>query len=314
MMTILQTLSATLPVIFLVLVGILIRLGHVLKAETIEDLKHLVVKVTLPLLLFRAFAGMTFEVHYVVIVVSVFLACCLVMFMSARFPAVPGLNSRFSSFLMAGFEAGMLGYALFSSMYGDANIGRFAVIDLGQVLFVFFILIPRLEWMHAERIDWRHTLLNFIKTPVIIGIFAGILANLSGLYSLSIGNDLFSSFFRTIEILAGLTTPLVAIVIGYQLNFHAGKLIPAFQTVLLRLAVWVLLALGFNALVIRNGLGLDRTFEAAVLLMAVLPAPFVIPFYLNEDDLVERDTILNVLSIGTILALVGGILIRITLH
>jgi hypothetical protein len=68
--------------------------------------------------------------------------------------------------------------------------------------------------------------------------------------------------------------------------------------------------LGFNALVMRPVLGLDRTFEAAVLLMAVLPGPFVIPLYLKEGEQDERAYIVNTLSLGTLAALAAAVLVR----
>src|SRR5690606_1219245 len=104
---------------------------------TIQDIKRLIVSVSLPLVLFRAFATMTFEPRYLVIVASLFLSCTLVMFATARLHFLPGLRSPYASYLMAGFEAGMLGYAIFSSIYGADNVSYFAVVDLGQVLFVF---------------------------------------------------------------------------------------------------------------------------------------------------------------------------------
>jgi len=309
-MTSLETLSSTLPIIFLVLAGILIRATHLIQPEAVADIKKLVVNVTLPLLLLKAFATMTFELRYLLIVSIIFLACTLVMFLTARLRVVPGLTSRYASYLMAGFEAGMLGYALFSSIYGAENISRFAVIDLGQVLFVFFVLITRLKFQQERRLNASETLLTFLKSPVIIAILAGILMNLSGAYLALAGWPITDSLLKTAEILAGLTTPLVALVIGYELRFQRGGLLQPFLTVLIRLGVWVVLALALNHLVIRQLLGLDRLFEAAVLLMALLPAPFVIPLYLQESDLSERDYILNTLSLGTITALVGAIVVR----
>jgi len=309
-MTSLETLSSTLPIIFLVLAGILIRATHLIQPEAVADIKKLVVNVTLPLLLLKAFATMTFELRYLLIVSIIFLACTLVMFLTARLRVVPGLTSRYASYLMAGFEAGMLGYALFSSIYGAENISRFAVIDLGQVLFVFFVLITRLKFQQERRLNASETLLTFLKSPVIIAILAGILMNLSGAYLALAGWPITDSLLKTAEILAGLTTPLVALVIGYELRFQRGGLLQPFLTVLIRLVVWVVLALALNHLVIRQLLGLDRLFEAAVLLMALLPAPFVIPLYLQESDLSERDYILNTLSLGTITALVGAIVVR----
>jgi len=74
--------------------------------------------------------------------------------------------------------------------------------------------------------------------------------------------------------------------------------------------VWVALAVGFNALMIRGILELDPVFEAAVLLMAVLPAPFVIPLYLKQEETGERDYIVNTLSLGTVAALAGVVIVR----
>jgi malate permease and related proteins len=309
-MNTLQTIGATLPVILLVLLGILIRKIQLISAEAIRDLKKLVVNITLPLLLFKAFATMVFEPRYVLIVAAIFLACTLVMFLSSKLGFLPGLTSMYSSFLMAGFEAGMLGYAIFGSIFGEASIPHFAVIDLGQVLFVFFILITSLAVLQGRRLTPGQTLLNFLKSPVILGILAGIIANFSGLYRLISGDALASSLTTTVSILGGLTTPLVAIVIGYELQFQKGRMTLPLQTVALRLVVWVGLAIVFNALVIRQWLGLDRNFEAAVMLMAILPAPFVVPFYLRDDHKEEQDYILNVLSIGTVIALIGGAIIR----
>ena len=309
-MTSLQTLASTLPIIFLVLAGILIRTLGLLQPEAAAGFKKLVVNITLPLLLLKAFATMTFELRYLLIVAVIFLACTLVMFLSAQLRFVPGLTSPYSSYLMAGFEAGMLGYALFSAIYGAEHISRFAVIDLGQVLFVFFVLITRLKFRQERRLNASETLLTFLKTPVIIAILAGILMNLAGIYQILAGWPVTDSLLRTAEILAGLTTPLVALVIGYELRFQRGGLLQPLLTVLLRLAVWVTVAVAFNFIIIRQLLGLDRLFEAAVLLMALLPAPFVIPLYLQENDLAERDYILNTLSLGTVVALIGGILVR----
>jgi len=309
-MNIIQTLTATLPVILLVLLGILIRRLNFLQAATVADFKKLVVNLTLPLLLFKAFATMQFEARYLLIVVLIFAACTLVMLLSSRLKSLPGLSSDYSSFLMAGFEAGMLGYAIFSSIYGEANLPYFAVVDLGQVLFVFFILITRLENHQGRQISLSQTFTTFLKSPVIIGILAGVVANFSGIYVALAGWELTLSVLKATEILAGLTTPLVALIIGYELRFEKSSLALPLLTVALRLVLWVGLALLFNFLVIRQSLGLSPTFEAAVLLMAILPAPFVVPFYLKAGESEERDYILNTLSLGTIVTLIGSVIIR----
>ncbi len=304
-----QTIVSILPVLLLVVLGILIRQAKIIQKSTIDDFQKLVVNITLPLLLFIAFSTMVFEVRYLLIVITVFLACTLVMILSSKSLSIPGMNSVYSSFLIAGFEAGMLGYAIFGTMYGKDNIPKFAVVDLGQVIFVFFVLVTRLENLRGVKFDPGKTFIKFLKSPVIIGILAGIVFNITGIYRLFTTSPITSSLLATADILAGLTTPLVAIVIGYGLTFEKGQLVKPLQTVILRLLIWISLALVFNYLVIKQFLGLDRVFEAAVLIMAILPAPFVVPFYLREDDPQDRNYILNTLTIGTIAALIGSTVI-----
>lgn len=309
-MTILETLATTLPVLFLVALGLLLRRIRLISAAAVAELKTLIVSLTLPLVLFKAFATMQFEIHYLWIILAVFLACTLVMLLAARLSFVPGLTSPYASYLMAGFEAGMLGYAVFGAIYGQNNISRFAVIDLGQVLFVFFVLVTRLEHHQGRRLNMGATLLNIIKTPVIVAILLGVTANLSGFYRLLEAQVLTASLLHTAELLAAMTMPLVGLVIGYELHFNRRSLGQSFLTVLLRLLVWVGLALALIHLLLRPLLGIDPLFEAAALVMAVLPAPFVIPLYLQKGAEKERDYILNTLSLGTLAALLGTVIIK----
>jgi predicted permease len=309
-MKIIETFSATLPVIMLVFVGIILQRVKLISRQTIDDLQRLVVNITLPLLLFKAFATMHFEARYFLLVTIIFSACTIVLFVSAKMIFIPGLKNPYASFLMAGFEAGMLGYAMFSAIYGGDNISYFAVIDLGQVLFVFFILITRLEIFQGRDFGLRRTLKNFFKTPVILGILAGGLVNALGVYNVLESQALTGSVLRAAEILAGMTTPLVAIVIGYGLQLRTRGLSEPVKTITLRLILWVVLALAFNYLVIRQLLGLNRMFEAAVLIMAILPAPFVVPFYLPSDNDESKEYILNTLSLGTVVALFASVIVR----
>ena len=41
---------------------------------------------------------------------------------------------------MTAFEVGMLGYAIYGGVFGQENLYRLAIVDLGQVLFVLFVL------------------------------------------------------------------------------------------------------------------------------------------------------------------------------
>ena len=74
-----------------------------------------------------------------------------------------------------------------------------------------------------------------------------------------------------------------------------------------RLTAWLVLAIPFAVFIVQGVLGLDPLFAAAVLTMAVLPPPFVIPLYMGSrpEDLAERDYVADTLSLATVVTLVA---------
>jgi hypothetical protein len=138
-------------------------------------------------------------------------AACVLVWLLARssWPKV-GFRSGYTPALLTGFEAGMMGYAIYGAVYGMDNIFKFAVVDLGQVLFVFFILVPWISQFATGRMSMRDTVAGFLKTPVIVAIFLGIIVNRLGLVEPLRTFAPTDAVFRTIEMLGAITTPLIA--------------------------------------------------------------------------------------------------------
>ena len=126
--------------------------------------------------------GATLKARHLAIVALVFAGCVLAL-LAGRLIGRAGWGCRSPYFptLMTGFEAGMMGYAIFAAVYGTANIFNFAVVDLGQVVFVFFVLVPFVQRLSTGAISFGQTLVGFLRTPVIVAIFLGIVFNRLGL-------------------------------------------------------------------------------------------------------------------------------------
>lgn len=304
-MVFLSALAQVLPVLLLILVGVALRRLNFVRPETIADFKKLIVNVTLPALLLLAFAQVTIAPQYVVIAVSVFAACVLALWLGHLVRPVLRSRSPYVPALMTGFEAGMMGYAIYTAVYGAANVFKFAIVDLGQVTFVFFVLVPMLERLATGGKPFRETVLNFFKTPVILAILGGLVLGQTGLYQALASFPVSNSFLIALTLLGALTTPLVTIVLGYELQLRAGALSKPVRAVLARLVWWVPVALLFDYFVIRQWLQLDTAFQAAVLTMALLPPPFVIPLFMpnaSEDDV---NLVVNSLTLATLVTLVA---------
>jgi hypothetical protein len=222
-----------------------------------------------------------------------------------------GVHSPYFPSLLTGFEAGMMGYAIFGAVYGAENIYKFGIVDLGQVLFVFFVLVPGLSRMAAPSgpSSFRFTLLGFLRTPVILAIVGGLLFQALGLTRLFTANPLLDGVLEAVRLVGAVTTPLVALVIGYELAFRPGALRAPALTAALRLLIWLPAGALFAWLVVGRLLGLDAIFQAAVLTMVLLPGPFVIPIFMRADAShlaqVEADAnyVVNTLTLGTLFTL-----------
>jgi malate permease and related proteins len=309
-MSYIEAFSTALPVILLVALGNLLARLHFFSPGTVDDIKKLVVNLTLPLLLFNAFATMAFEARFLVIVGLVFLACLAVMYAARLIRPAVGIPSPYFPYMMTGFEAGMMGYAIFGSLYGLEAIGAFAIIDLGQVLFVFLVLVPALQRTQAHRLALRDSLLFFLKTPVIVAILLGVAFNFTGLYDLMMNWAVTAGVISATNIMGAITMPLVALVLGYELRLQTRNLLRPLQTIGVRLLVWVPLGLLFNWLIIDRLLGLPPIFQAAVMMMFILPPPFVVPLFMRTATDEDRNYVLNSLSLATLVTLVAVIVIR----
>jgi hypothetical protein len=310
--------AKVLPILLLFGLGAFLRRRALLRATTVDDLRRLVINVTLPAALFLTFLRVTLQPEYALIVVSVFAACVAVLAAGPFIGRVVGIRSGLLPALLAGFEAGMVGYAIYGAVFGAENLYRFAIVDLGQVAFVFFVLVTWLTRREgADEARLRDTALTFGRTPVILAIASGIAGSAVGLDTALDASPIGQAVLATVGLVAAMTTPLICIVIGYATRLRRGSLGAPLRTVVVRMSLWVVLALMFNAVVIDGLLHLDRLFQAAVLTMAVLPPPFVIPLYLRRaapgDDAraADHEYVLSTLSLATVATLVAFVVVSV---
>ena len=307
-MAIIDAVSRVLPVLLLFGLGALLRRRGFFAESTVADLRRFVLAVTLPSALFLTFLRVSLDVRYLPIVVLVFAACVLMLLAGPGLARLVGVRSPYAGPLMTGFEAGMLGYAIYGGVFGPDALYRFGIVDLGQVLFVFFVLATVLTRRATGVMPGvRDTVVAFIRTPVIVAILAGVVGNLVGLGAILDSSTLTSALLATLALLGACTTPLIAVVIGYSTRLGRGALSRPARTVAIRLTAWVTLAVAFTVIVVQGLLGLDALFAAAVMTMAILPPPFVIPLYMGSrpEDEAERDYVADTLSLATVVTLVA---------
>lgn len=291
-----HVLYTALPVFAALFIGILCRNKNILSREGIDALKKLAVDITLPAVLFSAFATAEYGAKNLLVPLLVFILCIIALCLGFLLKKLTKCESRLMPYLMTGFEAGMLGYGLFTLLYPGQSSASFAIIDLGQVLFVFTVY----KGLLMGRGSGRELIRQAFESPVLWAIIAGMLFGITGLYSALKPSGAADIIDKLAEFIAAPTSCLILISIGYDLEFKETpwKRVISYtaQRVIVMAAIFAL-ALLIN----RHVLG-GIMHEGALLLMFILPAPYVLPIF--TDAVGERTDISSTLSVMTLLSLV----------
>ena len=296
--TVLQTI---LPVLLMLCIGMLCRSRGLISREGINALKSVVVNITLPAVLLSAFAATRYTLMDVIVPLMVFLTCLAAWALGKVGAKVFRMNSRFVPFLTTGFEAGMLGYALFTMLYGSARTAEFARIDLGQVLFVFTLYKILLGLDGRERASLGSLMKEMLLSPIIIAIVAGVLIGATGLYQALIPSGVSGIFDACTDFVSAPTSAIILLTIGYDLVLADIPWKKTGKVVALRCGIMLILGLLLIGLLKLLWPGANLT--AAVTVMFLLPPPFVLPVFADDAD--QRVYVSSALSVSTLVAIAG---------
>jgi len=304
-----EVIVKALPVILLIILGIILRSTQLIKKSTVDDLKKIVVNIALPSTLLLTFAGTQFQSKYLWIFICVFAVCICMLFAGMGIKKIINPGNKYYPALFAGFEAGMMGYALFTSFFGAENTYKFAIIDVGQVVFVFFVLVAFLQRQGGGKASAGKLLKGFVLSPIILSILFGILIGSTGLFAAVSSYPVTGAVTDTLKLLGSLTQPLICIVIGYELRIQAKNIRIPLVTVLLRMGILICLAFLINTFLIDKALHLDKSFQLAVYTMFLLPPPFVVPIYMSDSAEKEKEVVLATVSLHVLFSLAAFVIL-----
>ena len=296
-----QVLQTILPVVVMLAIGIICRRSGLISREGIGALKNVVVNITLPAVLLNAFAATSYTFMDVVVPLLMFGVCVIAWALGRAGGRLLHMPSRFVPFLTTGFEAGMLGYALFNMLYGADRTAEFARIDLGQVLFVFTLYKVLLGMAGDERADAWRLLKEMALSPIIIAIAAGVLLGATGLYRALTPSGVSGVLDACTSFVAAPTSAIILLTIGYDLVLDDIPWAETAKVVALRLAIMLALRLALGALL--GVLWPQANLGAALNVMFILPPPFVLPVFADDAD--QRTYVSSALSVSTLVAIAG---------
>ena len=293
---VISVIETALPVFLALALGMMCRSKQFLTREGIDSLKKVVVNLTLPFVLLNAFATAEYSLAALVLPLMMFLICCVALALGHVIIRLTKMQSRLAPFLASGFEAGMLGYALFVLLFPDVSVSKFALPDIGQTLFVFTLY----KILLSGKKDFKAIGRDMATTPILWAVFAGVLIGATGLYGKMQQWGINGVLDSATSFLSAPTGMIILLTVGYDLVL---KEIPWRKT-----AGLIAMRLGVMAVCMALMVVLNRTvlngmlFEGAALLMVILPPPYIIPVFADEPS--ERVQISSSLSALTLVTMV----------
>lgn len=286
--------QTVLPVFLTLGIGMFFRSRNFLSRDGIDVLKKVILNVCLPFLLLNVFATTDYSLDALILPAIVFVLCCAALGLGKLAVRIFRIQGRLTHFLASGFEAGMLGYALFAFLFPDISLSHFALLDLGQTLFVFTLF----KILLSGKSDLKAVGQDMVRSPVLWAIAVGVLLGATGLYrAMGPWGSVLSSVTDFISAPTGM---IILLTVGYDL---VPGSIPWKRTLGLTAMRLGIMAVIYGILVFLNRTVLGGSiFEGAALLMVILPPPYVIPVFADEPS--ERVQISAALSAMTLVTMI----------
>ena len=289
-------LQKVLPVFLVLGLGVVCRKRALLNREGINALKKVAVDIALPAVMFSAFATAEYSLKSVCVPLTMFAVCCGALFLGFLLCRRLKIGGRLSPYMAAGFEAGMLGYALFAILFPGEKVSAFAMVDLGQVLFVFTVY----KIMLAGKSNAGDALREALSAPTVWAIVLGLLVGATGLYNALKPSGISSVLDALTDFVSAPTSVLILLAIGYDLDPSGMEWRKIGKMMGLRLGISAVL-LGAVLLVDHLVLG-HMMHTGALLLMFILPPPYVLPVFADVEE--ERTDVSSALSALTFVSIV----------
>ncbi|MFA5513559.1 MAG: AEC family transporter [Sphaerochaetaceae bacterium] len=289
------------PVILLIVFGYILRQFKFLKLSTVDDIKKLVLNITLPALLFTSFLGMKIDISHLAVPVIVVIFCIITLFAGKFLGPLVKMRNPYFPFLISSYGIGVFSYAIFMALYGEHNLHLIAFLDIGMTTFVFTIYIAMLEVVVYGKSTGKNRFVSVITSPMILAV---ILGGLLGSFNIiPTDNSLFVIVKKVISMLGSTTVPIISLSIGYSISIDKKSLALSSATVFWRKLLAVALMLIVNELIIPTFLPFAMAYRHALMILALTPPSILVSIMVPIEDVENSNYVNTTISIDSIVSL-----------
>jgi predicted permease len=299
----LEILNTILPLLISLGIGFFARKRNIFSPEAVEGMKTFAIKFALPAMLFGLFFTAEYSSSILLFAATMFVMGFLGLGLGYVVSRPFADRSPMLRFMTAGWEVGLLGYGLYALLFGTEKLHYMAVLDFGQVLFIFSGFLATLNARNGQ--SPKESLKDLLSNPIPWAMLAGTLLSAAGVSKALEPSGLTALITSVCDFLAAPLSCLIFVVVGYGIVFTKKNLATAVISAVLRTLVCGILC-ALTLWVLGSFVTLNEPMRWAVILIFLTPAPFILTLYAaNEQERADVSMSLSVQTIVTIAAFIA---------
>lgn len=297
MQNIVAILKVILPLVLSLGIGFFARKRAILSQEGIEGMKTFVVKFALPALLFGVFFTANYTVDVLLFASTMFVLGFVGLGLGFLIGKPLEKRSPMLKFMTTGWEVGMLGYALYGLLYGVDNLRYMALMDFGQVLFVFTAFVTALNARMG--CSFRESVKAQLPNPILWAILSGAFLAILGVPRALEPSGVTGLITELCSFISAPLSCVILVVVGYGIEFSRKNIGTAAIAAAMRIVVCGALCAAALAL-IGAFVPLTDPMRWAILIIFITPAPYILTMYTLSEQ--EQADVSMSLSLQTLIS------------
>lgn len=295
------SINVTFPIFLVMVIGYVLRRIGMLNDNFVTVANRFNFKVTLPFMLFKELSGVdikaVFDIRYVLFCALVSTACFWLIWGGTRL-FIKDKSIR-GAFVQASFRgsAAVMGLAFIQNIYGESAMGPLMIVSAVPLYNIFSVLVLTFESNEAASLDkgakMKQALVNIIKNPIIISIFAGMIVGL-------IGIDFPTIIDKTVNSVAQMATPLALITIGagFEGRKALAKMKPTIAAAMIKLVVQPLVFLPLAAYM---GFAGEKMIAILIMLSSpTTPSCYIMAKNMHNDEVLTASVVVTTTLLGAV--------------
>ncbi len=288
-----EIISKIIPILFLISLGYIMQYNKILKQTTIDEIKKVVINLSLPSVLFVTYLKMELKMEYIYIFIIIFIMSMAFYGLGILLNKIKTIAHPIIPFMVSSCSFGLLGVPLYATVFGVENLDKLSILGFGHEVFMWFFYVTILKITFSKEKFSLETVKGFCTSPLILSIVLGLFFNILGFNSWFNDNALLKGFYITIQYLGNLATPLILIIIGFGLKFNKRYMVLSIRFVAIRLAVILIIGYIFKVLLIDRIITPDPLFNYAYFTFLILPPAFSSAIFIGEYSTKEHKELAN---------------------